>query len=110
MKKISILVTILFLIGCSSGSSERDSLVSTQTGFEARDDINTSDLEGFWVLPCTESSSYPDGYQRAFLDYKSGKISNSGNTVSLGYQNFSDANCITPPVFDSENLNNLLCS
>ena len=104
MRKVSSLIVFLFICGCSSGSSEDKELRSTSLGFEARQDIDATDLEGLWVNACIESTEPNGAYQREFIEYKSGASFGNESDISVGQMFFSDANCIDSPEIDPNDV------
>ncbi len=95
--KYAILILIATLCACSNGSSDSDENVISQGSFAAQENVDVSDIEGLWVNSCVPSEEYENIYSRQFLDYMSGFISDSENTIAFGYQYFVDSNCSQAP-------------
>jgi len=103
MKFIFIFFLVVSICGCSSGGSESE---NQQGVFSAQENVDISDIEGFWVNACVESQESENIYTRDFIDYKSGQILNLENQISVGKLNSSDSNCSLTPVYDG-NLTNV---
>ncbi len=87
------LILLVFLAGCSgetSSSSHSDVPISPLT---LDPEIELYDLEGVWLGECVPNATYEGFYQMALVDYNSGIMSTTSDTIIIGEIHFVDSEC-----------------